>query len=79
MDPKVEELARDLAAVTGQTVEEAIESALRQQLAAEHRRRRDRSALIEKVKQIVRDSGPSDPADAIDRTSSLYDERGLPA
>jgi hypothetical protein len=77
MNPKVEELARDLAAVTGETVEEAVESALRQRLA-EERRRRNRLELINLAKRIIRESGPPGSTDAADRTGSLYDEKGLP-
>lgn len=72
-------LARELATLTGETVEDAVANALRDRLERE-RRRRGREELLARARRVVRDSGPGEgSATARDPSAFLYDERGLPA
>jgi len=74
---KVEELARNLAMQTNQSITGAIEQALNGEL-----RRLEREADYEtrkaRIKEILRRSGPTPPGVTSDHTD-LYDDRGLPA
>jgi antitoxin VapB len=76
-DPQVDRLARDLAALTGEPIEEAVARAIDERLAHE-RQRRDRQALLDRARRIVRDSGAVVPTPVGDPSAFLYDERGLP-
>lgn len=72
-------LARELATLTGETVEDAVANALRDRLERE-RRRRGREELLARARRVVRDSGPGEGAFAAgDPSAFLYDDRGLPA
>ena len=75
--PDTDRMARELAALTGETVEDAVANALRDRLEQE-RRRRDRDELLARVRRIVRESGPSERSAGGDPSAFLYDERGLP-
>jgi antitoxin VapB len=76
--PDTDRMARELAALTGETVEDAVAHALRDRLERE-RRRRGRDEVLARARRIVRESGPCDePVDG-DPGAFLYDERGLPA
>jgi hypothetical protein len=75
--PETDQLARELAALTGEPVEDAVAAALRDRLERE-RCRRNRDELLARVRRVIRESGPSAPLGE-DPTGFLYDERGLPA
>jgi antitoxin VapB len=80
-NPQAHRLAQELAALTGETLTEAVTAALRERLdRLIPAQNRDRQARYEAVMEIVRQS-----ADAAARIPSsteigdlLYDERGLP-
>jgi len=75
-NPKVEQLAKQLAAETGQSITGAIEQAL----AGELQRLRlndDYEIRKARIKEILRRSGPTPPGVTSDH-SDLYDEIGLP-
>ncbi len=76
----IDRLAQELAALTGETVEDAVARALRDRLERERRQRgHDREELLARARRIVRASGPSGSATPEDPSAFLYDERGLPA
>jgi antitoxin VapB len=75
----VDRLAQELAALTGETVEDAVARALRDRLERERRRRHEREELLARARRIVRAAGPGGGAAAGDPSAFLYDERGLPA
>ena len=75
--PDTDRLARELAALTGETVEDAVANALRDRLERE-RRRRDRDEMLAQARRIVRESGASGTSAGGDPSGFLYDERGLP-
>lgn len=71
---ETEAVARQLAALSGQSVEEAVSAALRAELA----RRQAAEAKIARVMALVRAAQPSNATDPQDRTAFLYDESGMP-
>ena len=70
-----DQLARELAELTGESITEAVVESLRARLDAERRRRRDRSLddIIERFRQLPR-LDEREPEDVIG-----YDEHGLPS
>src|SRR3954452_5793868 len=92
--PEADQLARTLAALTGETVEKAIEHALRNQLAREQERRQttshvDRTGcteaasdteLLQDVREIARrfQEHAGQLLTSLDHGELLYDEAGLP-
>ena len=84
---ETEAIARQLAALRGQTVEEVVSAALRAELMRE---RRDRSAAppveltpaqrakVERIMELVRAAGPAGGNEGRDPTAFLYDDQGLP-
>lgn len=78
-DPEADRLARAVAARTGETITQAVITALRERLAREERRTQNLDALVDEVMAIgrhcaalpIRDSRPPDAVLG-------YDERGLP-
>ena len=74
--PEANTLARDLAEITGETLTEAVTKALSERLERE-RQARSREAKLERIRQIVEESGGA--GEAPDVNELLYDERGLPA
>lgn len=83
---EIETMAHELAALRGQSVEEAVAAALRAELARQPRSRHlsrpakraaSRRAKVARILDMVRDAGPA-VADAGDRTAPLYDDQGLP-
>ena len=72
---KADQLARELADLTGESITEAVVESLRARLDAERRRQRDRTLddIIERFQRLpVLDE--REPEDIIG-----YDERGLPS
>ncbi len=70
-----DQLARELAALTGESITEAVVAALELRLAAERRRRRDRGLddVVERFRAlpVLDDRSPHEILG--------YDDRGLPA
>jgi antitoxin VapB len=93
-NPEADQLARSLAALTGETVEQAVERALRDQLAREQGRRAggssdepahpalasDDARLLEEVREITRRfrEHAGYSFSSLDHGELLYDEAGLP-
>jgi antitoxin VapB len=73
---RVEKLARDLAAETGQSITGAIEQALAGELRR-LRRNNDFEARKALIEEILTRSGPTAPGLSSDH-ADLYDEIGLP-
>lgn len=78
-DPEADRLARVLAALTGETLTQAVISALRERLARQERQTTLDTELLEEVLEIGRHCAALPvldprPADAI----LGYDEHGLP-
>jgi antitoxin VapB len=74
-NPETHRMARELAALTGESMTYAVTEAVRERLA---RKRRD--GLAEKLLAIGRATAPllKEPWKSIDHGDLLYDERGLP-
>lgn len=78
-DPEADRLARAVAARTGETITQAVITALRERLAREERRTQNFDTLVDEVMEIgqhcaslpVRDPRPPDAVLG-------YDARGLP-
>lgn len=78
-DPEADRLARAVAARTGETLTQAVITALRERLAREERRAEDADTLVDEVLEIgrhcaalpVRDPRPPEALPG-------YDERGVP-
>ncbi len=70
-----DQLARELAELTGESITEAVVASLRARLDAERRRQRDRRLddIIERFQQLPR-LDEREPEDVIG-----YDEHGLPS
>lgn len=80
-NPETERLARELAAVTHESVTTAITTAVRERLERlqgrdEERRRR----VVDSLMAIAEDAGPRwrEPYRSTGHGTLLYDERGLP-
>lgn len=72
-DPRVRELALELAALRGSTATAAVRTALEEALAHERNRRSDRHERLSRLQAVVattKDSWLND--------TDLYDEHGLP-
>jgi antitoxin VapB len=78
-DPETDDLARQLARRTGETLTEAVKQALRERLARE-RRSRARAGLADRLLEIGRRCAADmpKPAHSADHAELLYDESGLP-
>lgn len=70
-------MAQELAALTGENVEDAVANALRDRLDRVLRRP-SRDELLARARRIVRESGRDDDPTTEDPSAFLYDERGLP-
>ncbi|WP_344152673.1 type II toxin-antitoxin system VapB family antitoxin [Kribbella yunnanensis] len=72
------ELVGELARLTGESPEAAVDAAVRERLARVHRRHADR--LADRLLAISADAARRLPADlgAADPSNQLYDEAGLP-
>jgi len=71
-------LARELAALTGESMTVAVTEAIRERI--ERVKRSKREGLSERLLAIGRDSAPrfKEPYRSADHADLLYDERGLP-
>jgi antitoxin VapB len=75
---RTEQLIRELASETGETMIAAVTEAVRERL--ERLRRERRPGLAERLLAIGKDCAPhlKEPFRSIDHGDLLYDERGLP-
>ena len=71
-------LAQELAAVTGESMTEAVTEAVRERL--DRVRRQHSTTLAERLLAIVKDCAPrlKEPYRSADHGDLLYDQRGLP-
>jgi antitoxin VapB len=71
-------LARELSELTGESLTEAVTTALQERLDREHRRRG--VSLVDRLLAIGRDCAEhlKEPHRSVDHGQLLYDERGLP-
>ncbi len=78
-DQETDDLARELAEKTGQSLTEAVKQALRERLERERRRGRE-SGLSDRLVEIGRRCAGQmkRPFDSADHGDHLYDEIGLP-
>jgi antitoxin VapB len=78
-DPEADRLARAVAARTGETLTQAVITALRERLAREERRTEDADTLVDEVLEIGRHCAALPVRDPRPPDALLgYDERGLP-
>jgi antitoxin VapB len=76
-NPRTHALARDLAALTGENVTEAVTVAIQERL--QRLEREDEQALVERALEIGRDCAARlGQYRFVDHAELLYDERGLP-
>lgn len=76
-DPETDRLAREVAALTNETITVAVSTALRERLARERARRRDGVARLLAIgDRCAKRMGPE--ATSADHGQLLYDEAGLP-
>ena len=68
-------LAAQLAALTGETMTQAVTVAIRERIARVQRQR-NVEEIIARAQEIIRQSGGAAPY--IDHAALLYDEHGLP-
>lgn len=78
-NPEASKLAHELAALTGESLTEAVTVALRERLQRLHTKPREQS-LAESLLAIGRDAASRMPEDfkSTEHGDLLYDERGLP-
>jgi antitoxin VapB len=78
-DPETDELARQLAGQTGETITQALKEALRERLTRIHGRR-GRTGVSARLLAIGQRCAAHmhGPGDSLDHGDLFYDERGLP-
>ena len=81
---EISAMAHELAGLRGETVDEAIATALRAALERERQVQAETAAVLTpeqhaKVEQIMRLVRMADISSSSDPTAALYDENGLPA
>ena len=77
-DAETDRLAREVAALTGETLTEAVRKALAERLDRE-RRRRDAKGLIERLNEIASHCAALPDVDARSADEIIgYDDLGLP-
>ena len=78
--PEADRLARDLAALTGETMTEAVIVAMRERLAREERKRLSKAALLEEIRAISHHCASLPVLDTRSEDEILgYDDHGIPA
>lgn len=76
-DPETDRLAREVAALTNETITVVVSTALKERLARERARQRDRVAQLLAIgERCATRMGPE--ANSADHGLLLYDEAGLP-
>jgi antitoxin VapB len=76
-DPETDRLARQVAKLTGETITDAIGTALRERLAREQARSAGQIARLLAIGDRCAQNMPG-PFSAADHDALLYDEDGLP-
>ncbi|MGD0801197.1 MAG: type II toxin-antitoxin system VapB family antitoxin [Terracidiphilus sp.] len=78
--PEADRLARQLAAVTGETITIAITVAMRERLAREERRREEKQALVADLMAIAHHCASLPVLDTRTEDEIMgWDENGLPS
>jgi antitoxin VapB len=78
--PEADRLARQLAAVTGETITDAVIVAMRERLAREERKRQDKAALLEEIRAISHHCASLPVLDSRTEDEIMgWDENGLPS
>jgi antitoxin VapB len=78
--PESDELARRLAATTGESITVAITIALRERLAREERKRQEKDALLEEIRAISHHCASLPVLDTRSENEIMgWDENGLPS
>lgn len=78
-DAETDRLAREVVALTGETLTEAVRKALAERLERERRRRRQEKGLAERLNEIARHCASLPDLDTRSADEIIgYDERGLP-
>ena len=78
-DPEADQLARNLAQRTGETITQTVIAALREQLAREQRKDEGIEDLVEEIMAIGKHCAALPLLDARSADEIIgYDERGLP-
>jgi antitoxin VapB len=78
-DPEADQLARNLARQTGETITQAVISALRERLAREQRKDEAVESLVEEIMDIGRHCASLPLLDTRSADEIIgYDEHGLP-
>lgn len=77
-DPEAVRLARAVARYTGETMTQAVITALRERLAREERKAQNIDSLVEEVMQIGQHFVALPVLDQRSLEEMLYDESGLP-
>jgi antitoxin VapB len=78
-DPEAVRLARAVTRYTGETMTQAVITALRERLAREERKAQEIDILVDEVMQISRHFAALPVLDQRNLDDMLYDESGLPA
>lgn len=76
-DPEAHELARKIAAQTGETMTRAVTEALRERLSRLNKTRKSKST-VDELLAIGRRCAASLKREPVDHAVLLYDEHGLP-
>jgi antitoxin VapB len=77
---EADQLARELAALTGEPITIVVLTALRARLEQERRKRDDKEARYERIMEIVRHSASLPILDTRSEDEILgYDENGIPS
>ena len=78
--PEADRLARQLAAVTGETITDAVIVAMRERLAREERKQKNSDALLEEIRAISHHCASLPVLDTRTADEILgYDENGIPS
>lgn len=78
-DPEADRLARAVAQRTGETISNAVVTALRERLAREERKAEDLENLVQEAIAIGRHFASLPVSDTRESDELLYDENGMPA
>jgi antitoxin VapB len=78
--PEADRLARQLTSVTGETITDAVIVAMRERLAREEHKRRNKDALLEEIRAISHHCASLPVLDTrTDDEIMGWDENGLPS
>lgn len=77
-NPEVERLAHELAKATGETLTDAVGSALKERLQQLRKREAGQSRLLREIRQIQQTVAALPILDARSADEILYDDDGLP-